>query len=349
MAFFRDCAEVCLTLVVMSSLCLAYVLFIWRRIPFIGASFTTAVEVIKSNAGLIFSAFTLQLWAISLAIVLLVSCTWAVNNIGLWIVIFFLMSYFWIEEVLKNMMHVTAAAWVGDWWTTPRQRHAKIRRITLWRAFTYSFGSICFGSLFVNYFHGLRNLVTATYDKRYHPGCSCIYLVVSCLFGCARKNLTYMNKWAFVYVGLYGYSFFEAGKNVTILFNGRGWKRMVTDDLSDNILFVLNLAVAASTGMIGWFFSNQYDHYTILSQMYSDPSSAGFIIGCLVGYLVSAVLIGTFGGVVNGIIVCFAENPVALHNNHPRHSRTLRDGFALDLPVELKGAETQKSAVRWMM
>ena len=70
-----------------------------------------------------------------------------------------------------------------------------------------------------------------------------------------------------------------------------------------------------------------------------------FSIGCLVGYLISAVLIGTFGGVANGIIVCFAENPIALHKNHPMHCQALRDGFALDLPVELKGA---KSSVRWM-
>jgi hypothetical protein len=31
----------------------------------------------------------------------------------------------------------------------------------------------------------------------------------------------YFNKWAFVYVGLYGFSFMESGKNVMALFHSR--------------------------------------------------------------------------------------------------------------------------------
>lgn len=40
-------------------------------------------------------------------------------------------------------------------------------------------------------------------------------------------------------------------------------------------------------------------------------------IGALVGYLVSAVLIAVFGGVVNALVVCFAESPATLEKNHP--------------------------------
>ena len=45
-----------------------------------------------------------------------------------------------------------------------------------------------------------------------------------CLLGCLEALAEYFNKWAFVYVGLYGYSFIDSGKNVMTLFKTRGWK-----------------------------------------------------------------------------------------------------------------------------
>lgn len=39
---------------------------------------------------------------------------------------------------------------------------------------------------------------------------------------------------AFVYVGLYGYSYIEAGKNVITLFKNRGWEAIIADDLISN-------------------------------------------------------------------------------------------------------------------
>jgi len=160
--------------------------------------------------------------------------------------------------------------------------------------------------MFVNYFLGLRNLVSYSQGKR---GCwRCLFGAATCLLDCTRDILVYMNKWGFVYAGLYvsvwagprwsldsiglswtiicvllllliilqGYSFFQGGKNVAILFRGKGWKGLITDDLADNIIFILNLAIATVTGFVGWLFSNTEDHYYTLSLMYTHPGSAGF-------------------------------------------------------------------------
>ena len=81
-----------------------------------------------------------------------------------------------------------------------------------------------------------------------------LWSVTSNIFKCMVDVFVYMNKWSFVYVGLYvsedirdglmlsnsslthhtnslfqGYSFFQGGKNVTILFQQKGWKRLITD------------------------------------------------------------------------------------------------------------------------
>ena len=49
--------------------------------------------------------------------------------------------------------------------------------------------------------------------------------------GIIEAIVEYFNRWAFIYVGLYGYSFMEAGQNVMTLFKARGWTMIITDDL----------------------------------------------------------------------------------------------------------------------
>lgn len=55
--------------------------------------------------------------------------------------------------------------------------------------------------------------------------------IAECLLSCLAGLVEYFNKWAFVYVGIYGYGYIEAGKNVIQLFKNRGWEAIIADDL----------------------------------------------------------------------------------------------------------------------
>jgi hypothetical protein len=57
---------------------------------------------------------------------------------------------------------------------------------------------------------------------------------------------------AYVYVGLYGFSYLEAGRNVVQLFQNKGWSVIITDDLCDRVLFMVSLGVGFLTGLVGW-------------------------------------------------------------------------------------------------
>jgi hypothetical protein len=50
---------------------------------------------------------------------------------------------------------------------------------------------------------------------------------------------------------LYGFNYFEAGKNVIQLFQNKGWTVIITDDLADNVLFMVSVGVGMVTGLIG--------------------------------------------------------------------------------------------------
>ena len=63
--------------------------------------------------------------------------------------------------------------------------------------------------------------------------------------------MEYFNRWAFIYVGLYGYDFMTAGKNVIRLFKSRGWTMVINDDLVGNVLFFQALGIGALCGGLG--------------------------------------------------------------------------------------------------
>ena len=56
-----------------------------------------------------------------------------------------------------------------------------------------------------------------------NDGCMAFVLcLVECLLRCLEDALEYFNKFAYIYVGMYGYSYIEAGKNVMTLFGAKG-------------------------------------------------------------------------------------------------------------------------------
>jgi hypothetical protein len=62
------------------------------------------------------------------------------------------LCFYWTQQVVQNVVHVTTAGVVGSWWFTPMADPSCCSPTiisSLRRALTYSFGSICFGSLLV--------------------------------------------------------------------------------------------------------------------------------------------------------------------------------------------------------
>jgi hypothetical protein len=59
----------------------------------------------------------------------------------------------------------------------------------------------------------------------------------------------YFNKWAFIYVGLYGYGYIQAGKAVMDLFKARGWSTIISDNLVNRLLGIVILLIGLLTGV----------------------------------------------------------------------------------------------------
>mmetsp|Transcript_8549 Transcript_8549/g.12192 ORF Transcript_8549/g.12192 Transcript_8549/m.12192 type:complete len:119 (+) Transcript_8549:1264-1620(+) len=81
-------------------------------------------------------------------------------------------------------------------------------------------------------------------------GCALFYCIIACLLSYVEMLAEYFNKWAFVYVGLYGYGYVEAGKKVITLFKARGWTSIVANTLVSRCLSMISVTVAIVSGSL---------------------------------------------------------------------------------------------------
>lgn len=75
---------------------------------------------------------------------------------GGFVLFFMLISVYWGQQVLQNILTCTTSGVVASWWYQPNAKKATTG--ALYRSLTSSFGSICFGSLIVAVLQALRTV-----------------------------------------------------------------------------------------------------------------------------------------------------------------------------------------------
>ena len=191
---------------------------------------------------------------------------------------------------------------------------------------TTSFGSICFGSFLVAIVQALRALANSAQENGDAQILACI---AECILACLASILEYFNKWAFIYVGLYGMPYLKAGKSVFELFRNRGWEAVIADDLVGNALFLISLVVGFIMGGVALLIENYGE---ILDNGAGDTKVVAFILGFVVGLVITSILMSTIASGVNAVIVLFAEGPNEFQQNHPQLSNKMREVWSQVYP-----------------
>jgi hypothetical protein len=224
---------------------------------------------------------------------------------------------------LQNSVQTATAGVIGCWWNAP-QGKAVVQR-TAFKTIFYSTGSICFGSLFVG---PVRILSLIAAILRPHPddaSLMCIYECLHCIQTCIMSSVDALadrfNPWAFMYVGMYGYGFMEAGLQATEVFERRDWAIIVSDDLVPNILLIASLVIGGITGC----FAHLIEQMSVIHVMSIDqPGFVSFWVGSVVGLVLTSVLFSVISGAMNAVLVCFATTPLDFEANHPDLSHEMR-------------------------
>ena len=270
---------------------------------------------------------------------------------------FLIFSLYWTTMVIKNIVRVIVAGAIGAWWfAAPRQYHCCSCDSTVWgplvRSCTSSLGSICFGSLVVFPAQAISFL----------GSCCCFMMGARCRFEAFVTNptrtategvnneqkdseggdpqdcfaneicrwidplarqLRCCNRWAYTYIGMYGYSFAQGGEKAIQLFETREWMDIARDNLIQNVLLMASIVIGGSAGIFS-VLVEEADGYTLTSL--GQPILTAFWIGSILGFVLSNILLlGVVGSAVNTILVCFAADPFEFAKNHPRLSRGMRE------------------------
>jgi len=357
----------------------AYAFVVWDRIPFASANLKTALTAIRSRPGILLVTFGLQILMLIWAILTMFTVVGIYNafhshvtiDTKLRIACYVLLgvSFFWSVQLLLHIVHLTVAGVVKNWWfhevssklpqpskthsspallspsspTHPveeqqlkqqQNHHEWVVARSFRRAAFHSLGSVCYGSLLVFFVRTLRRI-----PKYTHP-CSATRDKLPTRFHSYMDALgSKFNRFAFIYVGLYGYSFVEAGERASALLNKRGWKKIVTDNLINDLLLLVSLVIGGVSGCLTvWIESFGSDAITSSHH----PMSTSFLIGYTVSFVLSSILFGIISSSVNAVIILFAGNPVEFEENHPELSHGMRAAWREVFPGKVDFVETEE-------
>eukprot|EP00565_Helicotheca_tamesis_P006978 CAMPEP_0185730874 /NCGR_PEP_ID=MMETSP1171-20130828/11236_1 /TAXON_ID=374046 /ORGANISM="Helicotheca tamensis, Strain CCMP826" /LENGTH=621 /DNA_ID=CAMNT_0028400017 /DNA_START=77 /DNA_END=1942 /DNA_ORIENTATION=+ len=345
-------SQVATTYLILAVVFAWYAKVVWNKVPYAASTLKCAVTAVKANFGVALLALgTVPVslgWIFFWVIGFVGSTSWGfmyterssasttssgfgddafssttetqsdLSGLGVFIGSLFILSYYWTSQVVKNSVRATVAGVIGTWWFNPSEASSfcsSAVRDSFLRANTYSLGSIAFGSLIVAIVQFIKNMVISARNR--HRG-SCLYLCMECLLVYIEKIANYFHKWAFVYVGLYGYGYIEAGKAVITLFEQRGFTAIISDNIVHRMLVMIGFCIGLVVGMIcalvGSVFGAVEDSGNGDMAIWADVA---LFTGIIIGAIISSIIMGVVGNSVDAIIVCYAEAPADFKANHP--------------------------------
>lgn len=341
---------------IFSLLGICYAWSVWRIVPWAASNLTTAVTAIATNFGVVFIGLAIMMLTIGFTVLWLLaiigvtmhttvctnttttdgsagSCESHLNEI---IFALFLLSLYWTFQVFKNLLHVTVAGVIGTWWFAPHEARSCCSssvKDSLVRASTTSFGSICLGSLLVAALQTLYQIVY--YARRRIRGHSVLLCLLECIADFLQNLMEYFNKWGFVYVGLYGYTYWEAGPKVMTLFSERGWSAILNDQLVYRVLNWMSLIIGTLSGLVGAAVVQVCPQ--MLRGVDADAEIwVAFFIGLVIGGALSNILLSIIASAVDTVLVCFAEAPLEFRLAYPELSERMEEAWLATFPGEFR-------------
>jgi Plasma-membrane choline transporter len=111
----------------------------------------------------------------------------------------------------------------------------------------------------------------------------------------------------------------------------KGWTAIVADDLADNVLFMMSVAIGLASGLVGVVIGF-LDSGMFADLGFEQAALPAFVIGFLSGFLFACIIMSVVGSGVNTVIVCYAEDPAAFEMNHPQLSSEMRAAWTQAWP-----------------
>lgn len=236
------------------------------------------------------------------------------------LIVFLTFAAYWITEWLKNTIHSIVAGIYGSWFFCagkPGGMPTGATRGAARRAFTYSFGSISFGSLVVALINMIRQAVSIAQQQEAQGGnmaASIAFCCLGCIIGLIDWAVQFINRYAFIHIALYGKAYIPAAKDTWTMMKNRGMDALINDCLIGPVLTMGSTFVAYICALLAYL----YLEFT--KPGYNDGGTFTPVVmafSFLIGLQVCQIFMTPIGSGVDTIFVAAAWDPDVLMNDHP--------------------------------
>jgi len=152
-------------------------------------------------------------------------------------------AFFWVAAFLSAVyQHVVAGSVAGWYFSRDVMSSGKPRETaisSLFHAVTTSFGSLALGALvlaFVQFLNVLLELSKKSNTK--NRFLVCLISCLQCALACIEGIVQYINKFAYIYVAMHGYSFCHAARECFELISRNFFNAVIMDTIAGFVLFV---------------------------------------------------------------------------------------------------------------
>jgi len=238
------------------------------------------------------------------------------------------LSMYWTQQVVLNVVHVTISGVVGEWYFRQLAMSRSPTLGSLKRATTTSFGSICMGSLLVAIVQMIRDAIERARREQGQGVMAFAMLCLSCCMGCIESLIELFNHWAYVQVAIYGKDFITAAKDTMQLVQTRGLTGLVNMNLTSQACALGSVVGGILAGVVVALAS--YWTFIPVSREVAENVAPVYVASYVVVIIVSIIAALTFTSMISStvtsgvttIFVCWAEDPAALQASNPAlHSR----------------------------
>jgi len=320
------------------------------RIPFSAEVLVTVIDVMKSyKSTLIVSALGLLISGIfSLIFTAVVVATYMkfdpkqsnegcsvsggscskATLIGVLFFVFF--AGYYITEVIRNVIHVTISGVYGTWYYLSKSDQGQPK----WpasgafkRAMTYSFGSICFGSLIVTFIDLLKqglNLLRQNASAAGEQCAQCGYLILDILLRIIEWLARFFNQYAYSYIALYGDGYISAAKATWHLIRQKGIDALVNECLVGTALGFYAMFNAYVCALLAFLYVRLTNpEYNSEGTFYAPIVAFSFVIALQISNIVTQPLrSGT-----STFFIALARDPEIYQQSYPNRFNAIANVY----------------------
>jgi len=242
------------------------------------------------------------------------------------LVVFVTFAGYWITEWIKNTIHTTVAGVYGSWYFCAGKPGGIPKGATMGsfkRAITYSFGSICFGSLIVAIINMLRQACSIARTQSGQDGNivgTIFFCILGCLIGLLDWAVQFINRYAFSHIALYGKAYIAAAKDTWTMMKNRGLDALINDCLTGPVLTMGSTFVAYVCALLSYLYLEFTDPAYNESRTFTPVIMA---FSFLIGLQVCQIFMTPISSGIDTIFVAMGWDPDIAAREHPEFYQRL--------------------------